>query len=143
MKRSGRVKRGTSCHPRWGKPEVQAGSRRLIGRPTSDQSRTTLRALSLTVDDEDVRIACGGARDINEVDVVLGESHHWLVGVAVRSLADICPGKGGRVGSSQVAHVQEEEFALGDGVEDVGVMVKDRVEGGEIEFASIDLLRSP
>lgn len=37
-----------------------------------------------TVDDEDVCAAGGNVRDIQEVNVVLGQGHHWVVTVRVR-----------------------------------------------------------
>ena len=61
----------------------------------------------LTVDDEDVEVARRRAGNTNEVDVVLRESHHGLVGVIEASRLDVVPG-GTVLGSSLVTHVQGE-----------------------------------
>lgn len=94
------------------------------------------------MDDEDVRIPGGGPWDVDEVNVVLGESHYGVI-VPVRRLGHVRPAEGSRVGSSQAVHVQEEELALGYGVEDVGVMVEDGIIRSGIEGARSGRLCSP
>ena len=94
------------------------------------------------MNDENVRIASGGAWNIDEVDVVLGKSHYGVI-VAIRRLGHVCPREGGGVGSSQAVHVQEEELALGYRVEDVGVVVEDGIIRGGIEGARSGRLCSP
>ena len=78
-----------------------------------------------TVNDEDLRVTLINVGNIEEVDVVLSERHDRLVVGPVRRLLDVGPRNGGRVGSDLALHIKEVQFALvGDGVEDVGVMVK-------------------
>ena len=59
------------------------------------------------MDDEDLRVTLINVRNVEEVDVVLRESHHGLVGVIEASRLDVVPG-GAVLGSSLVTHVQGE-----------------------------------
>lgn len=67
---------------------------------------------TLTVNDEDLRITCGCIRDVQEMNVVLGKSHHGLVGGVIWGCLGIDPGECGGVGSFEVTHVEEEDFAV-------------------------------
>ena len=60
-----------------------------------------------TVNDEDLRVTLINVGDVKEVDVVLSEGHHGLVGVIEASRLDVVPG-GTVLGSSLVTHVQGE-----------------------------------
>lgn len=97
----------------------------------------------LTVNDEDLSFSSRDVEYIKEVDVVLSKRHHRLVAGAERSLLDIGPGECSRVGCRLCSHVQVEEIRSGDGVEDVGVVVKDGSEIGCVELASSDGLLRP
>lgn len=109
----------------------------------SGQLRRILwREPALTVNNKNIRIASGCAWNIDKVDVVLGKSHYGVI-VAVGRLGHVCPREGGGVGSSQAVHIQEEEPALRDGVEDVGIVVEDGIIRSGIERAGSGRLCGP
>ena len=84
----------------------------------------------LTVNDEDVGGTGRKARDVEEVDVVLRESHDGLVVASIGRLFDVYPGNRSGVGGNERAHIEEEQFiGSRDGVEDIRVVVKDGSEG--------------
>lgn len=68
------------------------------------------------MDDEDIGGAGRHARNINEVDVILGEGHDGAVITPVRGSLDVVPAERGAGSGSQGTHVKAEEFALRHGI---------------------------
>jgi hypothetical protein len=98
----------------------------------------------LTVDDEDASLAVGVARDVEEVNVVLGDGHHRAVALRLdRRRARDLPSEGGRVSSRALLHAEEGEAALGQGKEDVGVVVEDDGHVVRIDAGGVHLLDGP
>ena len=60
-----------------------------------------------TVNDEDLRVTLINVGNVKEVDVVLSEGHHGLVGIVEASRLDVVPGSA-ILSSSLVTHVQGE-----------------------------------
>lgn len=60
------------------------------------------------MDNEDVGGAGRDAGDINEVDVVLSESHDGAVVASIRSDLDVIPTEGRAVSSGQRTHFEVE-----------------------------------
>lgn len=110
--------------------------------PDGGASRKICRG-ELTVDDEDVSRARRNVGNVQEVDVVLGEGHDGLVVSGVGRLLDVSPLERGRVRGVEVAHVEEVDLVVGERVEDVRVVVKDGVEGLDVELAGVHGLGGP
>ena len=95
------------------------------------------------MDDEDLGIACGGTRDVQEMNVVLSKCHNRLVRCIIRCFLDVGPGETTGVGRLKVAHVKEKQLALGESIENIRVVVENGIVGGYIEGAGVYGLGSP
>ena len=63
-----------------------------------------------TVNDEDLRVTLINVGNIEEVDVVLRESHDGFVVASIGRLFDVYPGNRSGVGGNERAHIEEEQF---------------------------------
>ena len=85
------------------------------------------------MDNEDICFSSLVARYVKEVNVVLSQCHHRIVTGGVGCLANVNPSKGCRVGRSHLSEVKEVKLAIGQSIEDVGVVVEDGFVAGGVE----------
>ena len=94
----------------------------------------------LTVDNENLGRTSWSSGGVDEVDVVLSESHGRLVVCPVRRCLGVCPVVSCGGGSLLLSHVKEPEVALRKAVEDVRVMIEDSDKGRKVEVVQVSLL---
>ncbi len=97
----------------------------------------------LTVNNEDVCISSRSSGNIQEVDMVLSQSHLGLIGGWVGRLAHIHPRKSSGIRHFQTSEIEEEYLALRQGIENIRVVIEDSVKGRRVEGTSRDALRRP
>ena len=83
----------------------------------------------LTVNDEDVGRARVSTRNVDEVNVIVSKSHHWLVIATVGSALGVLPAERIWLCGLQLTHVQGIHLVVRNRVEDIRVVVKDGSEG--------------
>lgn len=95
------------------------------------------------MDNEDLGVTLGSSWYVQEMNVVLSNGHDGLVRCIVGCFLDVGPREGTGVSRLEITHVKEEELALRESIENVGVVVENGIERGKVEGAGIHGLSSP